>query len=120
VIACLAGCTDSSSAPAPPTSVTSHTTRAVPRPVRKQRIVIGASNLNYAFRPYHLTTRRGGLVTWVNQTTADHTVTATHPSLFDVNVAAQTAVTLRFTRVGTFRYYCRFHPYMRGVIMVMP
>jgi spore coat protein A, manganese oxidase len=90
------------------------------KPIREKTIVIEPSNLNYAFRPNHVTTRRGGLVTWVNRTTADHTVTATNPSLFDANVAAQTTITLRFTRAGTFRYYCRFHPYMRGLIVVTP
>ena len=74
------------------------------------------------FVPYHITVHVGDKVTWINQDTDDHTVvsddafnTEGHHGLnhlipgTDNNGGKPGTFTLKFTKTGTFVYYCRFH-----------
>jgi len=77
------------------------------------------------FTPFALTIHRGESVEWVNQDTDDHTVvsddafttvghTGTNHLLpgTDSNHGQPGVFRLRFTRLGTFVYYCRFHAHL--------
>jgi plastocyanin len=77
------------------------------------------------FTPYHITIRVGDTVTWVNNDTDDHSVvsddmfnTEGHEGVNHVipgtdNNGGQSGMfTLRFTHLGTFVYYCRFHSHL--------
>ncbi len=77
------------------------------------------------FVPFALTIHTGDSVVWVNEDTDDHTVvsddafdTAGHKGLdvtvkgTDSNGGRAGVFTLRFTRPGTFVYYCRFHSHL--------
>jgi plastocyanin len=87
-------------------------------PPQSRRVVVQVDGLNYAFAPSTITTRVGGTVTWVNETTAPHTVTSVQRGLFDRSLDAHRHTVLVLHHAGTFRYYCGYHPYMRGVIVV--
>lgn len=70
------------------------------------------------FAPFAITVHEGDVVRWLNNDTDDHTVvsddpfdTAGHQGL-DHLLPSGKAFTLRFTQVGTFVYYCRFHAHL--------
>jgi plastocyanin len=65
----------------------------------------------------------GTKVTWTNQDSAQHTVTAGTPGqvagTFDSDVLdSGKKVSVTFTQAGTFPYWCRIHPQMTGVVTV--
>ncbi len=72
------------------------------------------------FDPPDVTISVGDTVTWVNDDENIHT--ATHradPALFDsetVEAGEQFSVT--FSEAGEFQYFCKFHPWMGGVVNV--
>ena len=72
------------------------------------------------FDPPDVTISVGDTVTWMNDDENIHT--ATHrgdPALFDsetVEAGEQFSVT--FSEAGEFQYFCKFHPWMGGVVNV--
>ena len=71
---------------------------------------------NFSFQPAELTIQKGESVTWINQDSADHTVTGTSfdsGSLSNGKVFKQT-----FNETGTFDYHCTYHPSMKGKVIV--
>jgi plastocyanin len=101
--------------------------RATPRAVTIQGI---------AFGPQKLIVGPGATVTWTNKDNVKHTVTAgtpgkdaipgvtkgtgAHPSgVFDQPMSASgRRFSFTFKRPGTYKYFCRIHSSMRGVIVV--
>jgi plastocyanin len=69
------------------------------------------------FSPRSLTVTPGTSVTWTNQGEDVHTTTSTR-GLWDRQLAPGRSFTRVFNRQGTFRYFCRFHDDMTGVIRV--
>jgi len=72
---------------------------------------------SYLYSPARLSIRRGDTVTWVfDDGTVQHNVIGggfrSSPTL------ASGTFTVRFTRVGTFRYTCTLHPWMAGSVLV--
>lgn len=62
--------------------------------------------------------RPGARIRVVNRDTAPHTVTSAGGA-FSVSIPAGASRTLRApARVGTYRFYCQFHPHMRGRLQV--
>ena len=90
------------------------------RAVISQPVLVTASDFNYLFSPQHVVVALGTQVTWTNRTAEHHTITDVSGKLFDTVVPGWKSVTLRFDSPGMYRYFCRFHPYMRGVIEVRP
>jgi plastocyanin len=89
--------------------------------------VPGDPDRPFAFRPSELTVPAGTTVRWVNNDAVFHTVTSTNSldrkrpnGLFDRSVFARgQAVQYRFTRPGTYHYYCRPHSeFMAGTVRV--
>jgi len=73
---------------------------------------------NNAFGPASVTVRVGGTVTWTNNDTRAHTVTAADNS-FDSGIVARGATFQRtFTAAGTYNYLCAVHPEMTGTVLV--
>jgi len=58
-------------------------------------------------------------VTWVNRDSAPHTVTATDGSFNSHNLDPGQSYTYTFTRPGTFSYYCSYHNWMKGKVIVV-
>ena len=57
-------------------------------------------------------------VTWVNNDDAAHTVTATGGSFNSGNLDAGQSWTHTFTIAGTYTYFCAYHPWMKGTVIV--
>jgi plastocyanin len=72
----------------------------------------------FAFHSSAITVPVGSTITWTNQDAAPHTATAKDGS-FDTGTLKQgQAMTLTFSKVGTYAYYCQFHPFMNGTVVV--
>ena len=86
--------------------------------------VPGCEETNECFLPYEVTVDVGGEVTWSNDDSAAHTVTAGSaadgPSgVFDSSLfMAGTTFSYIFEEAGTFPYFCMVHPWMQGVVIV--
>ncbi len=61
------------------------------------------------FNPAQLTVKAGTTVTWTNNSTMNHTVTADDGSFSSNTLAPGDQFQVTFTKTGTFRYYCKFH-----------
>ncbi len=70
------------------------------------------------FSPAQITVSAGTTVTWLNDDTVPHTVTAADGSWSSGNLAPGAAYTRTFTTRGTFHYLCLYHPWMQGTITV--
>jgi plastocyanin len=73
---------------------------------------------NYAFSPASITVSVGTTVTWVNNDTTAHTVTADDGSFDSGNLAPGESFTYTFTSAGSFVYHCNYHPNMEGTVAV--
>jgi len=86
--------------------------------------VPGCEETNECFLPYMVTVDVGGEVTWSNDDTAAHTVTAGSaedgPSgEFDSSLfMAGTTFSHTFESAGEFPYFCMVHPWMIGIVTV--
>ena len=86
--------------------------------------VPGCETSNECFIPYEVTVDVGGEVTWSNDDTAAHTVTAGSagdgPSgVFDSSLfMASTSFSHKFEAEGVFPYFCMVHPWMDGIVTV--
>lgn len=75
---------------------------------------------DFAFRPVALTVPVNSTVTFTNHDSAPHTASANDGS-FDTGTLKQgQSMTITFTRAGTYAYFCQFHPFMRGTLVVTP
>ena len=66
-----------------------------------------------------LMTTLGTTVTWTNNDTMAHTVTAVDNSFDSGMIAPGQSWSYTFDRPGTFEYYCTLHPWMRAKVEVM-
>jgi len=58
-------------------------------------------------------------VTWTNGDTVPHTVTATDGSFNSGNLNPGQAWSHTFTTPGTYTYYCSYHSWMKGTVIVL-
>ncbi len=63
---------------------------------------------NFQFAPKSVTVKVGSTVTWLNKE-GTHTVTADNGSFQSPNLTADKSYSHKFTKAGTYRYYCSFH-----------
>jgi plastocyanin len=63
---------------------------------------------NFQFMPKNVTVKVGSTVTWLNKE-GTHTVTADNGSFQSPNLTADKSYSHKFTKAGTYRYYCSFH-----------
>jgi plastocyanin len=73
-----------------------------------------------AFAPRLIEVQRGQAVTWTNDDTVAHSVTATKGG-FDLSLKRGVSRKYRFMKAGRVAYYCRVHPanlWMSGVVVV--
>ena len=99
-----------------------HSTASVSTP--QGTSVPGCETTNQCFMPYEVTVDVGGVVTWSNDDSAAHTVTAggaaDGPSgVFDSSLfMAGTTFSHTFEAAGEFPYFCMVHPWMKGIVTV--
>jgi plastocyanin len=73
---------------------------------------------DFAFKPSTLTIDAGDTVTFVNDDSDAHTVTASDKSFDSAGLDTNDTWTHTFSKAGTFTYFCALHPYMKGTIVV--
>ena len=99
-----------------------HTTASVSAP--QGTSVLGCEATSECFVPYEVTVDVGGEVTWSNDDSAAHTVTAGGPAdgpsgIFDSSLfMAGTTFSHKFEEAGEFPYFCMVHPWMQGIVTV--
>jgi plastocyanin len=72
---------------------------------------------SFKFSPATLRVAKGTRVLFVNTSGVAHT--ATDRGVFDSGrIKPGHAVAIRFGQKGTFRYFCKIHPFMHGTIVV--
>jgi len=76
---------------------------------------------DYMFSPAVVKVKVGATVTWTNQDSVSHTVTAdtvsaNAPSSMDI--ANGKSYSFTFKTAGTYSYHCFPHPYMHGTVEV--
>ena len=85
-------------------------------------IVNGAATNTSArgFAPDEITVVLGvnSTVTWTNNDSSPHTVTANDGSFQSGNLAPGQSYTFTFTTPGTYEYHCTYHPWMVGTVVV--
>ena len=74
---------------------------------------------DFAYSPADLTVAKGAAVKFSNGDSTNHTATATDASALDTGtIAPGKSKTVTFETPGTFQYFCAFHPFMKGTIVV--
>lgn len=75
---------------------------------------------NFAFGPATLTVKRGTTVTWINKDGDAHTVTAVgaKPPFASNPLDTGDSFSFTFNQPGTYAYFCKIHPTMKGVVVV--
>lgn len=71
-----------------------------------------------AFQPASVTVKAGTPVTFTNQDGAPHTATAAAGNWDTGRLRKGQSATVTFDRPGSYSYYCKVHPGMKGVIVV--
>jgi plastocyanin len=72
----------------------------------------------FAYAPPTATVKVGSSLTWTNDDTAPHTVTADDKSFDSGNVAQNDKFSYTFKAAGTFKYHCLYHGNMHGTVTV--
>lgn len=72
----------------------------------------------FAFQPQTVTIKAGTSVTWSNEDGPAHTVTFRDGSPGAKSLAPGQTFTRVFDKAGTYAYFCSFHPYMTGTVVV--
>jgi len=73
---------------------------------------------NFLFCPVTVNVARGSELRWINRDQVPHTVSA-DGDVFDTgNFGRDEPRSIRFDTPGTFTYFCRLHPFMRGTVVV--
>lgn len=72
-----------------------------------------------AFAPAQIKVRVGDTVEWRNGDIVAHTATGKEAG-FEVNLSPGSIGRVGMNRPGTFAYICRYHPNMKGEIVVEP
>jgi plastocyanin len=70
------------------------------------------------FMPERLEVAAGETVTWINADLVPHTVTAANAGLESGTIAPGARWTFVVKKPGKLAYICRFHPGMRGELIV--
>lgn len=73
---------------------------------------------NFAFSPASLTVKVGTKVTWTNNDSTTHTVTADQGAFDAGNLPPGQSFSFTFTKAGTYNYHCSIHPSMTATIVV--
>ncbi|HEX2040972.1 MAG TPA: cupredoxin family copper-binding protein [Acidimicrobiales bacterium] len=72
----------------------------------------------FAFAPDRITVRVGSVVSWRNDDSAPHTVTADDGSFDSGSKSMGQAFEHTFTKAGEVTYKCTIHPTMKGTVLV--
>ena len=110
VVIAIAGCGSSGG-----TGSTSSSSSAAPKGSTTHAVTIK----DYTFKPAAITVPVGTTVDFKNEDSTAHTATSTESGAFEsgaIQPGKSGSITLK--KAGTFTYYCAFHPFMKGTIVV--
>ena len=71
------------------------------------------------FAPAEVTVKAGDTIEWVNKDILAHTATASSGE-WNVIIAPKQTSQAMMTTAGTFDYFCKYHPNMKGRVVVAP
>jgi plastocyanin len=72
----------------------------------------------FAFEPDSIKVSAGQKITWTNDDSTAHTVTADDGSFDSGSLADGKSFTFTFAKAGTFKYHCSFHSNILGSVDV--
>jgi plastocyanin len=114
VAALAAGCGSSDSG-----GSSSSTSTASSKPASSGGGAVTVSMKNIQFAPKDVTVKTGQTVTWRNDDTVDHNVTAKSGASFkSKNFGNGQSFSFKATKAGTIKYVCTIHPGMDGTLTV--
>ena len=73
---------------------------------------------DFQFGPATITVPVGGTVTWTNSGPSPHTATASGGGFDTGTLSKGQSASHTFGQAGTFAYFCKIHPFMRGTVVV--
>lgn len=73
----------------------------------------------FAFAPARITIAAGDTVRFINKDSEAHTVTGRGGSFDSGGMDTGAVWDHRFTKPGTYTFFCELHPYMTGMIVVV-
>ena len=73
---------------------------------------------NFSFQPPTMTIAVGTTVTWTNNDSTGHTVTADDGSFKSGTLAPGATFSQTFAAAGTFAYHCSIHSSMKAAVIV--
>lgn len=73
---------------------------------------------NFSFSPEALTVRVDAVVTWTNMDDVPHVIASNDGVFKSKGLDTDDKYSYRFTKPGTYLYYCSIHPKMIGKIVV--
>ena len=73
---------------------------------------------DFKFGPEAITVGAGDTVTWTSTDDAPHTATADDSSFDTGDLGKGDTAEATFDEPGTYTYYCRFHAFMNGTVVV--
>src|SRR5215472_8940858 len=73
---------------------------------------------NFAFSPASLTVKVGTKVSWTNNDSVTHTVTADKGAFNSGPLTPGSTFSFTFTKAGTYSYHCNIHRSMMATIVV--
>jgi len=73
---------------------------------------------NFSFSPEELTVRVNVVVTWINKDDVPHVIASNDGVFKSKGLDTDDKYSYRFTKPGTYAYYCSIHPKMIGKIVV--
>lgn len=73
---------------------------------------------NFGFEPAHLVAAPGDTVVWINRDIVPHTATESNEQWDSDTLQEDESWYLVVREVGDRAYYCRFHPTMKGTLLV--
>ena len=123
----LAACgnttTGGSTSPAPTANTatsTPTTSNAAPTPTATSSTsnASSVSIANFSFSPATLNVAVGTKVTWTNNDSVTHTVTAIQGAFDSNDLSPGSTFSFTFTKAGTYTYHCKIHPSMTATIIV--
>src|SRR5581483_936940 len=116
LLALLAACGGGSTgAASTPTVAPTATTAPTAAPAANGNSITIA---NFAFAPASLTVKVGTKVTWTNNDSATHTVTALQGAFDSGDLPTGQSFSFTFTKAGTYNYHCAIHSSMTATIIV--
>jgi plastocyanin len=72
----------------------------------------------FKYGPPVLSVPVGTTLTWVNHDEEPHTVTSATGAFSSAGLVNDDTFVETFTKPGTYQYFCKIHPYMKGTVVV--